>query len=223
MSDSAATILALAPVLPVVTINDLSSVIPLGKALLDGGLPVLEVTLRTPEGLQAIRMLKDALPDAVVGAGTVLSVKDLDEALAAGADFIVTPGATRELLNAGAQCGKPFIPGFSTVSEMMACLDAGLFALKFFPAEVNGGPAALRAFSGPFPHVSFCPTGGVTPANLASYLALPAVKSVGGSWMCAADDIAMCRWERITDLARQACEQVAEVSAERSGAACPNT
>lgn len=223
MSDSAVTTLALAPVLPVVTIHDLNSALPLGRALLAGGLPVLEVTLRTPEGLPAIRKLKAALPDAIVGAGTVLNNMDLDDALQAGADFIVTPGTTRELLHAGAQCGKPFIPGFSTVSEMMACLEAGLLALKFFPAEASGGPAALRAFAGPFPNVAFCPTGGVTPAKLKSYLALPAVKTVGGSWMCAAEDIAMQRWDRITDLARQACQQVALARAERSGAACPNT
>lgn len=211
MSYAAAEIFSLAPVIPVITIDDLDTAVPLAQALVAGGLPVLEITLRTAQGLAAISLIKQQVPGAIVGVGTVLNLGDLDKALAAGSEFVVTPGLTPTLLQAGARCGVPFIPGIATVGELMGCLDEGLTALKFFPAEAMGGTKVLKAFSGPFPQVSFCPTGGIGPGNLAEYLALPSVKTVGGSWICPNNLIASQDWQGITNLSREACHLVASL------------
>jgi len=213
MSYTAQQLFAMAPVIPVITIDDIDRAVPLARALVDGGLPVLEITLRTELGLEAIALIKREVENAVVGAGTILNQIDLDKALAAGSEFIITPGLTPELLKAGALCGVPFMPGIATVSELMCCLDAGLTDLKFFPAEASGGAKTLKAFGGPFPQVSFCPTGGVSPDNLASYLQVSAVKTVGGSWMTPTNLVAEGDWDGISALAREACELVASVRA----------
>lgn len=205
-------ILARAPVVPVITINDIATAVPLAQALVAGGIPVLEVTLRTEHGLDAIRQIRAEVEGAIVGAGTVLSIGDLDAALDAGSEFIITPGLTDTLLRAGASCGVPFMPGVATVSEMMRCLEQGLDTLKFFPAEASGGASALKAFSGPFPEVAFCPTGGIGLNNIGDYLKLPSVLSVGGSWLAPDKLIASGDWAGITRLAREACELVASLT-----------
>ncbi len=208
MSLNAQQILHMAPVVPVIVINDLSEAVPLARALLKGGIPVLEVTLRTSQGLEAIKRIQEEVEGVVVGAGTVTSTQQLEKALTAGSEFIITPGLTPSLLDAGADCGVPFMPGIATVGEMMCCLEKGLDTLKFFPAEANGGAPALKAISGPFPDVSFCPTGGIGPHNLADYLALKSVISVGGSWLTPEKMLSEGNWEGITDLANEACQLV---------------
>ena len=202
-----------APVIPVITINDLNDAVPLAFALKEGGLPVLEITLRTPQGLEAIRRVVDDVDDVVVGAGTVLNTEDLARAIDAGSEFIITPGITPALLEKGVNCGLPFMPGIATVSEAMLCRDAGLNALKFFPAEASGGAQALKAFAGPLPGMGFCPTGGIGPVNLADYLRLSSVKTVGGSWMIPADLLAAKNWSEITALAKNACELANSIQA----------
>ena len=210
-NDAAQAILKKAPVVPVITINDPGHAVPLAEALIAGGIPVLEVTLRTEAGLESIRRIKNEVDGAIVGAGTVLGEADLDNALQAGSEFIITPGLTDALLQAGASCGVPFMPGIATVSEMMRCREKGLKTLKFFPAEANGGAKALAAFSGPFPDMRFCPTGGIGLANLADYIALPAVLSVGGTWVAPEKLIANQQWDAITQLAREAATLVSQL------------
>ena len=211
MSKTAVEILKLAPVVPVIVVHDLDCAVSLAQALVAGGIPVLEVTLRTPQGLEAIRLMKEAVPEAIVGAGTVLSEKDLDDALQVGSEFVITPGLTDHLLNAGINCGVPFMPGISTISEMMLCREKGLNALKFFPAEASGGVKALKAFAGPFPDMAFCPTGGIGLNNMADYLSLPTVLSVGGSWIAPDRLIAEKNWSEITRLAQEATALVARL------------
>lgn len=205
---SARSVLALAPVVPVITISDPAHAVPLARALVAGGIPVLEITLRSAHGLDAIRRVRAEVEGAVVGAGTVSNCRELEQALAAGSEFVITPGLTPALLRAGVQCGVPFIPGVATVSELMTGLEQGLDTLKFFPAEAAGGVAVLKAFSGPFPQVCFCPTGGIGPTNMAGYLALPTVLSVGGSWLTPAALVNTGDWAGITALARTATAQV---------------
>lgn len=213
LSGAARQILKQAPVVPVITINKLESAVPLAKALMAGGIPVLEVTLRTAHGLEAIRLIKEQVPDAIVGAGTVLNETDLANAVAAGSEFIITPGLTDSLLQAGVNCGVPFMPGIATVSDLMRCREKGLDTLKFFPAEANGGAKALKAFAGPFADMAFCPTGGIGLNNLESYLALPSVLSVGGSWIVPDKLIDQGDWDGITTLAREACDLVQKIRA----------
>jgi 2-dehydro-3-deoxyphosphogluconate aldolase/(4S)-4-hydroxy-2-oxoglutarate aldolase len=172
----------LAPVIPVLVIEDVATARPLAEALVAGGLPALEVTMRTPCALEAIAEMR-SVEGAVVGAGTVLNEEQLDQALAAGANFVVSPGLTERLGRAVIERGIPFLPGVATASEIMAALELGFTRLKFFPAEISGGAAALKAMAGPFGGIRFCPTGGVTQANAIDYLALPAVACVGGSWL----------------------------------------
>lgn len=171
-----------APVIPVLVIDDIAHALPLAEALVAGGLTVLEVTLRTPCALDAIRLMKQ-VPGAIVGAGTVLNPADLDAALAAGSEFIVSPGLTEPLGKAAASAGVPFLPGTANAGDIMRALDLGFTRLKFFPAEASGGTAALKAIAGPFGNVRFCPTGGITQATAPNWLALDAVLCVGGSWM----------------------------------------
>jgi len=181
MSDIEA-IMRMAPVIPVLVIDDAAHGVPIAQALVAGGLPVLEVTLRTPAALDVIRAMK-TVPGAVVGAGTVLNARDLDASLEAGAEFIVSPGLTAGLAQAAAKTGVPFLPGTANASDIMLGLDLGLTRFKFFPAEASGGIAALKAISGPFGEVRFCPTGGITQATAGNWLALDAVLCVGGSWL----------------------------------------
>lgn len=193
-------VMTLAPVIPVLVINDVAHAVPIAQALVAGGLPALEVTLRTPCALDVIRAMKQ-VPGAVVGAGTVLSPRDLDAALEAGAEFIVSPGLTADLGKAAIAAGVPFLPGTANASDIMLGLDLGLTRFKFFPAEASGGIKALSAIAAPFGMAKFCPTGGITPETAPNWLALDAVLCVGGSWMIpkGAPDVA-----KIEAAARQA-------------------
>ncbi|QIY95570.2 bifunctional 4-hydroxy-2-oxoglutarate aldolase/2-dehydro-3-deoxy-phosphogluconate aldolase [Streptomyces sp. S1D4-11] len=201
----AASVLDLAPVVPVVVVNEVEDAVPLAAALVAGGLPAIEVTLRTPCALDAIRAIADGVPDAVVGAGTVITLKlQVTECVAAGARFLVSPGWTDVLLDAMKASGLPFLPGVSTTSEVVALLERGVREMKFFPAQAAGGTAYLRSLAGPLPQARFCPTGGIGPAYAPDYLALPNVGCVGGTWMLPEDAIAAKDWGRVESLAREA-------------------
>jgi len=176
------TIMRRAPVIPVLVIEDAAHAVPIAEALVAGGLPVLEVTLRTPAALDVIKVMRE-VPGAIVGAGTVLNPADLDAALAAGAEFIVSPGLTEALGKAAVATGVPFLPGTANAGDIMRGLDLGLTRFKFFPAEASGGIAALQAIAAPFGMARFCPTGGITQATAGNWLALDAVLCVGGSWL----------------------------------------
>lgn len=191
-----------APVLPVLSIGRIEDAVPLARALVDGGLPVLEVTLRSDVAIEAIRRIVAEVPDAVVGAGTVLTAADLAAVAKAGAAFAIAPGATTGLYAVAAEAAIPFIPAIATASELMQGLDHGHRRFKFFPAKAAGGVDALKAFAGPFQAVRFCPTGGIDAASAPAYLALANVITVGGSWMAPADAIQAGDWERIAALAR---------------------
>ncbi|MET9427023.1 MULTISPECIES: bifunctional 4-hydroxy-2-oxoglutarate aldolase/2-dehydro-3-deoxy-phosphogluconate aldolase [unclassified Streptomyces] len=193
-----------APVVPVVVLDDAADAVPLARALVAGGLAAIEVTLRTPAALDAIRAIADGVPDAVVGAGTVLSAGSVADAVAAGARFLVSPGWTDGLLGAMQASGVPYLPGVSTASEVVALLERGVRAMKFFPAEAAGGTAYLRSLAGPLPGARFCPTGGISAASAPAYLALPNVACVGGSWMLPPDALAARDWGRVESLAREA-------------------
>ncbi|MDH3668760.1 MAG: bifunctional 4-hydroxy-2-oxoglutarate aldolase/2-dehydro-3-deoxy-phosphogluconate aldolase [Paracoccaceae bacterium] len=197
-------ICTLAPVIPVIVIEDPAHAAPLARALVAGGLRALEVTLRTPAALDAIRVMAEAAPEVIVGAGTLICPSDVTAAKAAGARFGVSPGATGRLLDAAAEAGLPMLPGVATPGEAMAMAERGLRVLKFFPAEQNGGAPMLKAWSAPLPHIRFCPTGGVSPSNAETYLALPNVVCVGGSWVCPAALMRAGQWNEITSLARDA-------------------
>ena len=201
---SAETVLKTGPVVPVIVVNDLKHAVPMAKALVAGGVRVLEVTLRTPVAMEALRAIIKEVPEAIVGAGTVLNTQQLHEVTEAGAQFVISPGITESLLKAATDGPIPLIPGISTVSELMTGMDYGLREFKFFPAEANGGVKALQAIAGPFPQVLFCPTGGITPANYRDYLALKSVLCIGGSWLVPADALEQGDWNRITELAREA-------------------
>jgi 2-dehydro-3-deoxyphosphogluconate aldolase/(4S)-4-hydroxy-2-oxoglutarate aldolase len=185
-------------VIPVLTIERLEHAVPLARALVAGGVRVLEVTLRTSVAVDAARAIIAEVPDAVVGIGTILNGDDLARARALGAVFGISPGATPELLQAAAASDLPFAPGIATASELMAALAAGFDLVKFFPAEQSGGIKALRALAGPFPNARFCPTGGIGEANATSWLAEPNVVCVGGSWVCPAADVRSGNWAGIT-------------------------
>jgi 2-dehydro-3-deoxyphosphogluconate aldolase/(4S)-4-hydroxy-2-oxoglutarate aldolase len=199
-----AHILAGVPVIPVLTIERVADAVPLARALLAGGLGVIEVTLRTPAALEAVAAIAAAVPQCVVGVGTVTRVIDIAPAVAAGAKFLVSPGTPPELADALAQVPVPVLPGAATVSEAMALSDRGFRLLKFFPAEPAGGVAWLKAVAAPLPHLKFCPTGGIDARNAATYLALPNVIAVGGSWPAPRDAILAGEFDRITALAREA-------------------
>lgn len=195
----------LAPVIPVLVVNDASRAEGLATALVAGGLPVLEVTLRTPAALDVIREMS-RVAGGHVGAGTVLTPDDAKRAHDAGASFAVSPGATERLVRACEEIGLPLLPGAVTASEVMRAMEYGYSMLKFFPAEAAGGAKSLKSLAGPLPQVSFCPTGGVTPANAPDYLALPNVICVGGSWIAPDGDVASASWQAIEDRARQASQ-----------------
>jgi 2-dehydro-3-deoxyphosphogluconate aldolase/(4S)-4-hydroxy-2-oxoglutarate aldolase len=197
-------LLTRAPVIPVLAIDDVERAVPLARALARGGLTVLEVTLRTKTALQSIARIAAEVPEAIVGAGTVLDAAQLRQAIDAGSRFLVSPGATDELLDAAQGAPVPLLPGIATPSEAMRLLARGYRFAKFFPAEQVGGVKLLQALHGPLPQLNFCPTGGVNLANAPSYLALPNVLCVGGSWVAPADALAAGDWARIERLAAEA-------------------
>ena len=192
------------PVIPVIVINRLEDAVPLAQALVDGGVRVLEVTLRTPIALQCMEAIASAVPQAILGAGTVRSAADAQAAKDAGCTFAVSPGYTSAIGQACRAIGLPLLPGTATGSEVMQANADGYFFLKFFPAMQAGGIAILKALGGPFTDVVFCPTGGITLASAPEFLALPNVKVCGGSWLTPADAVASKDWARITQLAREA-------------------
>jgi 2-dehydro-3-deoxyphosphogluconate aldolase/(4S)-4-hydroxy-2-oxoglutarate aldolase len=191
------------PVIPVIRIEDAAQAAPLARALARGGLRVIEITLRTPAALDAIRRAAE-VPEAIVGAGTILNAHHFHEAIAAGSRFIVSPGLTPQVLDAASASPVPLLPGAITSSELMAAREAGLSFLKFFPAEQSGGIAYLKALASPFAGTIFCPTGGITAANARDYLALPNVVCVGGSWVAPDAMVKAGKWDEIEALAREA-------------------
>ena len=202
-SKLAGAICRLAPVVPVLVIDDIAHARPLAEALVAGGLPALEVTLRSPAALDAIRAMSE-VPGGHVGAGTLLTPADVKAAKAAGATFGVSPGATERLIDACAEHGLPLLPGAMTASEIMALLERGYTVQKFFPAEQSGGAAYLKSIGGPIPQVSFCPTGGINLANAKDYLSLKTILCVGGFWVAPKDALAKGDWAGITKLAVEA-------------------
>ena len=197
-------IFAAGPVVPVLVINDVEKAVPLATALMEGGIKVLEVTLRTPAAIDVIKRIAEEVPDSLIGAGTVTNAQQLKAVVEAGAKFAISPGMTADLLKAGMDAEIPLIPGISSTSDLMKGKDAGYTHMKFFPAEASGGVKAIKSISGPFPDVTFCPTGGIGPNNYNDYLALNNVKCVGGSWLAPDDAIEAGDWARITQLAKEA-------------------
>jgi 2-dehydro-3-deoxyphosphogluconate aldolase/(4S)-4-hydroxy-2-oxoglutarate aldolase len=197
-------VLDLATVVPVVVLDDVDLAVPLARALVAGGLPAIEVTLRTPAAPEVVRAIAAEVPEAVVGAGTVLTPAQVTECVAAGARFLVSPGWTDTLLTAMTESGLPFLPGVSSASEVMALLERGVREMKFFPAQAAGGAAYLKSLAAPLPQARFCPTGGIGPDTAPEYLTLPNVGCVGGSWMVPADALAARDWDRVERLAREA-------------------
>ena len=195
-----------APVIPVIVLNDVAHAVPMARALVAGGIRMLEVTLRTPQALACMEAIAKEVPDAVVGAGTVRSAADAKAAANAGAKFAVSPGYTSAVGQACRDQGLSLLPGVATGSEIMMAQEDGYTELKFFPAMQAGGPAMLKAWGGPFFDVRFCPTGGVTPQNASEFLSLSNVACVGGSWLVPADALAKGDWSRIEQLAREACQ-----------------
>ena len=193
------------PVIPVVMLDNADDAVPLAKALVEGGLPVIEITLRTEAALESIRRVAEEVPDALVGAGTVLNGAQFEAAVEAGSKFIVSPGLTPELVDAAEGSPAPLLPGAVTSSEIMAALEDGYSLLKFFPAEQAGGAAYLKSLSSVFGGVRFCPTGGVSAKNASDYLSLPNVLCVGGSWVAPKDAVASGDWDRVVALSKEAC------------------
>ena len=199
---TALSIMQDAPVIPVIVLHKVEHAVPMAKALVAGGIRVLEVTLRTPQGLACIEAIAKAVPQAIVGAGTVRSAADAAAAAQAGARFAVSPGYTSKLGQACHDLKLPLLPGVATSSEIMAAMEDGLSELKFFPAVQSGGLQMLKAWQGPFGDVRFCPTGGISPANAAEFLALSNVVCVGGSWLVPASAVEAGNWSEITELAQ---------------------
>lgn len=203
---TAEEILSIGPVVPVIVINDIKDAVPLAKALVAGGVKTLEVTLRTACAIDAIKKIMAEVPEAVVGAGTVTTVEQFKKVSELGVEFIITPGLTPALLKAAVEGTVPVIPGIATIGELMTGAEAGLKCFKFFPAEINGGVAALKAFAGPMPDAKFCPTGGISLKNYRDYLSLKNVLCVGGSWFVPTDVIAKGDFAAITQMAKEAVE-----------------
>jgi 2-dehydro-3-deoxyphosphogluconate aldolase / (4S)-4-hydroxy-2-oxoglutarate aldolase len=206
--EQVAAIFRSATVIPVLTIERLEDAVPLARALVAGGVRVLEVTLRTPVAIEAAKAMISEVPEAIVGIGTILNPEDLARARALGARFGISPGGTPELLKAAAAGDLPFAPGIATASELMQALAHGLDIVKFFPAEQSGGIKALRALAGPFPNIRVCPTGGIGEANAASWLAEPNVLAVGGSWLCPTADIKSGNWAGISAMCTRAMKML---------------
>ncbi|MAF16312.1 MAG: keto-deoxy-phosphogluconate aldolase [Marinomonas sp.] len=199
---TAAQVMTATPVVPVIVVDDVEQAVNLGKALVAGGVPVLEVTLRTEAALEAITALRKEVPEAIVGAGTVCSREQYIQAVEAGSQFIISPGLTPDLLKVGKEYDIPYLPAVATISDILLGLEYGYDHFKFFPAEVNGGVKALKAFSGPLPQIRFCPTGGINEKNFKDYLALDSVLCVGGSWIVPTDLVKAGKWDEITELAK---------------------
>ena len=197
-----------ARVVPVLTIERIEDAVPLARALVQGGVRTLEVTLRTPVAVEAAKAIVAEVPDAIVGIGTILNADDLARAESLGARFGISPGATPELLKAAAASRLPFAPGIATASELMAALAHGFELAKFFPAEQSGGIKALRALAGPFPHAKFCPTGGIGEANAGAWLTEPNVVAVGGSWLCPPAEIRSGNWAGITAICERSMKSL---------------
>ena len=191
-------------IVPVIVIKDLAHAVPLAKALVEGGLNILEITLRTEAGLAAIAAIATEVKGAIVGAGTVINARQFEAAAQAGSKFVVSPGLTDEVVKASREHGVPLLPGVATASEIMQGLALGLSIFKFFPAETSGGAPAIKALGGPFPQVRFCPTGGIGAKNLSSYLSLPNVVAAGGSWMVPSDLNEADAFTRAVQMAREA-------------------
>lgn len=204
MTASIKEIMHSSPVIPVMVINKLEHAVPLANALVEGGLKVLEITLRTPIALDAIKRIKAEIPSAIVGAGTIINLDTLQRAIDAGSVFLVSPGVTNDLIDAALDTGVPILPGVNSPSEVMNLLEKGITEMKFFPAEAAGGIPMLKSIGGPLPQVTFCPTGGVNPKNAADYLALKNVACVGGSWMAPTDLIEAEDWDEIKRLSIEA-------------------
>ncbi|ABM04632.1 2-keto-3-deoxy-phosphogluconate aldolase [Psychromonas ingrahamii 37] len=206
-------VFAHSPVVPVMVINNIEDALPMARALAAGGINIFEVTLRTKVALEAIKAIATAMPEAMIGAGTIINAQQYDAAVAAGAKFIISPGYSQRLLEHAKTGYAPLIPGVATPSEIITALELGYDHLKFFPAEANGGAAALKAIAGPLPQVRFCPTGGISLNNVADYMALNCVATVGGSWMLPNDAIAQGHWDKVTKLAGQAVSLMANLKA----------
>ncbi len=191
------------PVIPVVVLHDVAHAVPVAEALVEGGVPVIELTLRTPAALACVEAIAAAVPDILLGVGTVVAPSQAKDALSAGAQFLVSPGTTESLAAAMQETGLPHLPGAATVSEVLRLLELGYEELKFFPAEQSGGAPFLKSLGAPVPQARFCPTGGITASTAASYLALPNVGCVGGSWLTPAGAVDAGDWARITRLARE--------------------
>ena len=202
MADALA-VLRVSPVIPVVTIDDPQDAVPLAQALVHGGVKIIELTLRTDSALTSLKLIAEEVPDILVGAGTILTPGQADAAMQAGAKFLVSPGVTPALLTSLLALDVPVLPGVATVGEVMAVLEAGLDAMKFFPAGPAGGPSYLAAIGAPIPQVQFCPTGGISLATAPDYLKLPNVSCVGGSWLTPAAAVDAKDWGRITALAAE--------------------
>lgn len=198
------SVLDVSPVIPVVVLDDVSAAVPLARALLAGGVGIVELTLRTPSALDAVRAVATEVPEIILGVGTVVSADDVARAVDAGAQFLVSPGTTRSMVQAARDRDVQLLPGVATVSEALLALELGLHELKFFPAEQSGGAAFLGALRSPLPQLRFCPTGGVSPGNAADYLGLSNVGCVGGSWITPPDALAAHDFARIEELARGA-------------------
>jgi 2-dehydro-3-deoxyphosphogluconate aldolase / (4S)-4-hydroxy-2-oxoglutarate aldolase len=203
-----ATLFRQATVIPVLTIERVEDAVPLAKALVAGGVKVLEVTLRTPVAIEAAKAIMAGVPEAIVGIGTILNADDLARAETLGVQFGISPGITPDLLKAAAASRLPFAPGIATASELMQALAHGFDLVKFFPAEQSGGIKALRALAGPFPDVLICPTGGIGEANAASWLGEPNVVAVGGSWLCPAAEIRSGNWAGITAICERSMKSL---------------
>ncbi len=207
-SKKLADLLRSGPIVPVITLERVEDAVPLARALVAGGLRLLEITLRTPAAADSAAAIIQEVPEAIVGIGTVLTPKDLERAQALGARYALSPGATPDLLEAASRSEMPFIPGIATASELMAALVHGFQTVKFFPAAAAGGIPALKAFAGPFPQARFCPTGGIDEKNARDWLALPNVVAIGGSWVCPTSDIRAQAWGEITAKAQRAVASV---------------
>jgi len=192
------------PIIPVVVIDNVADAVPLAQAMVSGGLPILEVTLRTEAAVEGIKQIIQHVPEAVVGSGTVCTADQFQLSVDIGCQFVVSPGSTHELLKTAAQSDVPYLPGVSSASELMTAMEAGFQQFKFFPAEAVGGIGLLKALQGPFSEVEFCATGGIGLHNVKDYLALDNVLSVGGSWITAAHLVRERRWSEIEQLASQA-------------------
>ncbi len=204
MQDKIIEILQISPIVPVVVIEDLNDAVPLAQSLIEGGIPIIEVTLRSSCALEAIELIAKNVPKMRVGAGTILNLTQLEQAQNRGAEFLISPGLTPSLLEHAKKKDMPLIPGVSSSSEVMQALELGYSALKFFPAEYCGGVKLLNAFNGPFKGVKFCPTGGISADNMRSYLNLENVLCVGGSWLTPKNLIQNKEWDKITEICKRA-------------------